>query len=68
MFLPRQRPKRGVIQLPPLLAIALWLTGAMWLVGLLAYRFGLPSEFVASIFIIGSVAAVIEWLTIKLKS
>ena len=56
------------MRLPPLLAIALWLTGAMWLVGLLAYRFGLPSEFVASIFIIGTVAAVIEWLTIKLKS
>jgi hypothetical protein len=55
------------MHLPPSLAIALWLTGAMWLVGLLAYRFGLPSEFVASIFIIGSVAAVIEWLTIKLK-
>ena len=37
------------MQLPPLLTIALWLTGAVWLVGLLAYRFGLPSEFVASI-------------------
>ena len=55
------------MQIPSLLAIALWLTGAMWLVGLLAYRFGLPSEFVASIFMIGSVAAIIEWLTIKLK-
>ena len=61
-------PKSGALmQIPSLLVIALWLTGAMWLVGLLAYRFGLPSEFVASIFIIGSVAAVIEWLTIKLK-
>jgi hypothetical protein len=56
------------MQLPLLLTIALWLTCAMWLVGLLAYRFGLPSEFVVSIFIIGSVSAIIEWLTIKLKS
>ena len=55
------------MQLPSLLTIALWLTGALWVVGLVAYRFDEPPEFVASIFIMGSVAAVIEWLTIKLK-
>ena len=61
-------PKRGaLIQIPSLLAIAPWLTGAIWFVGLPAYRFDLPPKFVASIFIVGSVAAVIEWVTIKLK-
>ena len=55
------------MHLPPLLAIALWLTGAMWLVGLLACRFDQPPEMVGGIFIIGIVAAVVEWLTIKSK-
>jgi len=55
------------MHLPPLLAIALWLTGAMWLVGLLAYRFDQPPEIVGGIFIMGIVAAVVEWLTIKSK-
>jgi hypothetical protein len=55
------------MQLPPSLAIALWLTGAMWFVGLLAYRFDQPPEVVGGIFIIGIVAAVMERLTIKPK-
>jgi hypothetical protein len=55
------------MQLPPSLAIALCLTGAMWFVGLLAYRFEQPPEVVGGIFIIGIVAAVMEWLTIKPK-
>ena len=54
------------MQLPPLLAIALWLTGAMWFVALLAYRFDQPPE-VGGIFIVGIIAAVVEWLTIKSK-
>jgi hypothetical protein len=55
------------MQLPPSLAIALWLTGAMWLVGLLAYRLDQPPEVVGGIFIMGIIAAVVEWLTIKSK-
>jgi hypothetical protein len=55
------------MQLPPLLAIALWLTGAMWFVGLLAYRFDQPLEAVGRIFIVDIIAAVMEWLTIKSK-
>jgi hypothetical protein len=55
------------MQRPPSLAIALWLTGAMWFVGLLAYRFDQPPEVVGGIFIMGIVAAVMEWLTIKPK-
>lgn len=54
------------MQRPPSLAIALWLTGAMWFVGL-AYRFEQPPEVVGGIFIMGIVAAVMEWLTIKPK-
>jgi hypothetical protein len=55
------------MQLPPSLAIALWLTGAMWFVGLLAYRFDQPPEVVGGIFIVDIIAAVMEWLTIKSK-
>jgi hypothetical protein len=52
-------PKRGALmQLPPLLAIALWLTGATRFAGLLAYRFDQPPELVGGIFIVGIVAAV----------
>ena len=55
------------MQLPPLLAIALWLTGATRFVGLLAYRFEQPPEVVGGIFIVDIIAAVMEWLTIKSK-
>jgi hypothetical protein len=39
----------------------------MWFVGLLAYRFDQPPEVVGGIFIVGIIAAVMEWLTIKSK-
>jgi hypothetical protein len=55
------------MQLPPSLAIALWLTGAMWFVGLLAYRFDQPPDVVGGVFIKGIIAAVMEWLTINPK-
>jgi hypothetical protein len=37
------------MQIPTSLAIALWLTGTMWLVGLLAYRFNQPPAVVSGI-------------------
>jgi hypothetical protein len=39
----------------------------MWSVGLLAYRFEQPPELVGGIFIMGIIAAVLEWLIIKAK-
>jgi hypothetical protein len=53
------------MQIPTSLAIALWLTGTMWLVGLLAYRFNQPPAIVGGIFIMGIVAAIMEWLAAK---
>jgi hypothetical protein len=53
------------MQIPTSLAIALWLTGTMWLVGLLAYRFNKPPEVVGGMFIMGIAAAVTEWLAAK---
>ena len=55
------------MHLPPSLAIALWLTGATWFVGLLAYGFEQPPELVGGIFIMGIIFAVMEWLIIKAK-
>ena len=54
------------MQIPSLLAIALWLTGAMWFVGLLAYRFDQPPELVGGIFIMGIIAAVMLALGVRL--
>jgi hypothetical protein len=64
---PASAQTRALMHLPPSLAIALWLTGAMWFVGLLAYRFEQPPELVGGIFIMGIIAAVMEWLIIKPK-
>ena len=48
--------------LPTSLSIALWLTGSMWVVGMLAYTFDAPVEIVFATFIIGLVGGVAEWL------
>lgn len=55
------------MHLPPSLAIALWPTGAMWFVGLLACRFDQPPEPVGGILIVGILAAFMEWLITKPK-
>jgi len=51
------------MQLPPSLAIALWFTGSIWVVAILACVFEQPSEVVGGVFIMGLVAALMEWLT-----
>jgi hypothetical protein len=52
-----------VTRLPTALIIALWLTGSMWLVGIGFYYFELPPPMLGGVFIMGLVAALMEWLT-----
>jgi hypothetical protein len=49
-------------RLPTALAIALWLTGSMWLVGIGFYYFELPPPLLGGVFIMGMLAALMEWL------
>jgi len=44
-------------RLPSSLSIALWFTGSIWVVGMLAYAFDAPIEIVLATFAIGLSAA-----------
>lgn len=43
-------------------SIALWFTGSIWVVGMLAYAFDVPIEIVLATFAIGLVGGIAEWL------
>lgn len=63
-FPPPGAPRKArVTRLPTALAIALWLTGSMWLVGIGFYYFELPPPMLGGVFIMGMVAALMEYLT-----
>ena len=53
--------------LPISLVIAIWLVGAMWVVGLAAHIFGLSSELVWFVLFLGTGAALVEWRTRRNK-
>lgn len=48
-------------KLPKSLSIALWFVGTMWLVGLLGYLTGQGIDVIVAIFIMGLIAAAMEW-------
>jgi hypothetical protein len=47
--------------LPLSLVIAIWLVGAMWIVGLAARFFGFSSDLVWFVLFLGTGAALVEW-------
>jgi hypothetical protein len=47
--------------LPFSLVIAIWLVGAMWIVGLIAYFSGFSSDLVWFVLFLGTGAALVEW-------
>jgi hypothetical protein len=47
--------------LPFSLVIAIWLVGAMWIVGLAAYTLGFSSDLVWFVLFLGTGAALVEW-------
>ena len=63
-FPPPGAPRTGarVTGSPVSLVIALWLVGSMWLVGVGFYYFELPPPMLGGVFIMGLVAALMEWL------
>jgi hypothetical protein len=61
-FPPPSAPRKArVTRLPTALSIALWLTGSMWLVGAGFYYLELPAPMLGGVFMMGLVAALIEW-------
>lgn len=48
--------------LPPTLAIALRLTGAIWIFGIVAMLMQADTRIVAAAFVVGLVTAIIEWI------
>jgi hypothetical protein len=63
-FPPPGAPRTGtrVTGSPVSLVIALWLVGSMWLVGVGFYYFELPPPMLGGVYIMGLVAALMEWL------
>jgi hypothetical protein len=51
--------------LPIPLLIAIWLVGAMWIVGLTARYFGFSSDLVWFVLFLGSGVALAEWRAIR---
>lgn len=56
-----------MIRLPALLAIALWFVLSVWAVGIAAYVFDFPGEYVWVAFIVGVGAALFESQQIKAR-
>ena len=48
--------------LPASLSIALWLTGAIWLLAIVAHVFDAPHEIVYAALVFGVFSGVVEWV------
>jgi hypothetical protein len=53
--------------LPPSLAIAIWLVGALWTVALVSHFYGYSSNLIWLVLFLGTGAAVVEWRALKNK-
>jgi hypothetical protein len=49
-------------KLPDTLAIALWITGSSWALALVACLFGASTEWLLSLFMLGLLTGVAEWI------
>ena len=59
--MPSVATEANMAGLPLSLVIAIWLVGAMWIVGLTAHFFSFSSDLVWFVFFLGTGAAVVEW-------
>ncbi len=50
--------------LPASLSIALWLTGSIWVVAIIAHVFDVPAEIVTMTLLFGAVTGLVEWLLV----
>jgi hypothetical protein len=48
-------------RLPDSLAIALWTVGSCWLVAIMAYVFGGPTELIIPLVMVGILTGLAEW-------
>lgn len=53
---------------PASLSIALWLTGSIWLIAIVAHLFDAPEDVVAMTLLFGAVTGLAEWLLAKRSS
>jgi hypothetical protein len=51
--------------LPPSLAIAIWLVGALWIVALVSHFSGYSSDLIWFVLFLGTGAALVEWRALK---
>jgi hypothetical protein len=49
-------------RLPDSLSIGLWITGATWLLAILAYLLGGSTEWILPLFVFGVLTGIAEWL------
>lgn len=55
-------------RLPASLSIAIWLTGSIWAVAILAHVFDAPREITYAALAFGVLAGIVEWLALKEKN
>jgi len=48
--------------LPPSLSIALWMVGSFWMISLLIWITGGPSELIGALTVLGIAAGIYEWI------
>ena len=49
-------------RLPDALSIALWIVVACWVVAIIAYLFGGPTDLILPLFVLGTFTGLVEWL------
>ena len=50
------------MHIPDSLAIALWLTGSLWVMAVLAYLFEAPPDLIVALAAFGILSGIAEWL------
>jgi hypothetical protein len=66
----QQRPHEGRVMagIPDSLAIAWWIVGSLWVAAAVAYLCGVDTSFLVSLFVLGVVTGVIEWLLARRRN
>jgi hypothetical protein len=60
-FLPEAPGRARMDRLPNSLAIALWVVGACWMLAIIGYIFGAPSELIFPLVAFGILTGFAEW-------
>ena len=63
----RRKDGRTMAGLPPSLAIAIWLVGALWIVALVSNYFGFSSDLIWFVLFLRTGVALVEWRALRNK-